>query len=362
MVTAQPGFEPELRRDPITGTWVIMADRGGRPSGKVVEKERPKSVCPFEPGREDRTPPETWAVRPEGQPNGPGWLLRVVPNAFPALRRDLGLQRAGLGLLEHVSGYGVHEVIVETPDHYAQLRTMSAEQACLILDAYAKRLADLRSDPKLRHVVVFRNYRARAGASLSHPHSQVIALPIVPRLVKEKLSTARQYYAQHERCIFCDLIRQELSEGCRLVAANEDFLALVPYAARFPYEVHIYPRCHQHDFVLLQAEQKRKLVQLLQEVLQSYYELLGDHEKGLNVPYNMVLQTAPNPAPRPGRPDYWGTLEADYHWHIELIPRLSKMAGFEWGSGFYINPVLPERAAAQLQSQRQPAAHKMPRL
>ncbi len=344
-------FAPELRRDPITGIWVIIANRGGRPSGKVEETAVPESACPFCPRHEDVTPPEISAVRPGGgEPNGPGWLLRVVPNKFRALDVDLPLERQGIGMYDRISGRGAHEVIIETPDHSALLYEMPVEQVLLILGAYEERLADLRRDRNLRHVVIFRNYRAVAGASLPHPHSQIIALPIVPKLVKDKLRAARDYFSERERCIFCDLIRQEMPGGERLVAENEHFVAVVPFAARFPYEVHIYPRRHQHDFPLITGEEKLALIDNLQNVLRRYYALLGDQERRWNVPYNMVLQTAPNTVARPGKPDYWGTIEYDYHWHIELIPRLTKMAGFEWGTGFYINVVQPERAAQELRS------------
>lgn len=341
-------FPPELRRDPITGIWVIIANRGGRPSGKVEEKVLPRSACPFCPGREHSTPPEIYAVRGEWRGGEADWLLRVVPNKFRALDADIELERQGLGMYDWISGRGAHEVIIETPDHDAVLRSMAREDVKRILDAYAVRLADLRKDADLRHVVIFRNYRGVAGASLPHPHSQIIALPIVPKLVKDKLMAAREYFTRHERCIFCDLMQQELFDGRRIVLENEHFMGFVPYAARFPYEVHIFPRRHHHDFLQMSEEESWALVDTLQGVLQRYFVLLGDRETGWNVPYNMVLQTAPNTVPRPGRPDYWGTIQYDYHWHIELIPRLTKMAGFEWGTGFHINIVQPERAASDL--------------
>ena len=351
-------FKPELRRDPITGIWVIIANRKGRPSGQIEEKPLPETGCPFCPGREHSTPAEIYAVRPNGRPNGPGWLIRVVPNKFKALDVDLLLQRRGLGMYDWISGRGAHEVIIETPNHNAQLRNMPPEDVKRLLDTYALRLEDLRRDRDLRHVVIFRNYRTIAGASLPHPHSQIIALPIVPKLVKDKLMAAREYFIGHERCIFCDLIQQELLENRRIVVRNEHFIAIVPYAARFPYELHIYPLRHQHDILLMTEEEQWSLIQILQDVLNRWYAILGDHEKGWNVPYNMVLQTSPNTVPRPGRPDYWGTIQYDYHWHIELIPRLTKMAGFEWGTGFHINTVLPERAASELRAVEEQAPSK----
>lgn len=350
MSDKQEGFEPELRRDPTTGIWVVIANRSGRPSGSTErEKVLPASACPFCPMKEQTTPPEINAIRPDGGgPNSPGWTLRVVPNKFRAFDADLALRRQGMGMYDYMTASGAHEVIIETPDHEAMLRNMPQEHVGLILDEYRHRLIDLRQDPRFRHVIIFRNYRVVAGASLPHPHSQVIATPVVPKLVKDKLATAREHFQERERCLFCDIVAQEIYDGRRVVNQNEHFLAMVPFAARFPYELHIFPKRHQHDFTLMTEEEKWGLVDILQDSLTRYYLLLGDHDAGWNVPYNMVLGTAPNILPRPGRPDYWGTIEYDYHWHIELIPRLTKMAGFEWGTGFYINVVLPERAASDL--------------
>jgi UDPglucose--hexose-1-phosphate uridylyltransferase len=360
MSDKQDSFEPELRRDPTTGIWVVIANRSGRPSGETErEKILPASACPFCPMKETTTPPEIYAVRPGGgEPNSPGWDLRVVPNKFRAFDADLPVKRQGIGMYDYMTACGAHEVIIETPEHDAQLRSMPVEQLGLILDSYRMRLVDLRKDPRFRHIIIFRNYRVVAGASLPHPHSQVIATPVVPKLVKDKLTMARAHFQERERCLFCDIVAQETYDGRRVVSQNESFLALVPFAARFPYEVHIFPKRHQHDFVLMTEEEKWGLVEILQDSLSRYYALLGDHEIGWNVPYNMVLGTAPNTLPRPGRPDYWGTIEYDYHWHIELIPRLTKMAGFEWGTGFYINVVLPERAASDLAHAHEIASEK----
>ncbi|MBC7286526.1 MAG: galactose-1-phosphate uridylyltransferase [Armatimonadetes bacterium] len=349
--TVSQRFPPELRRDPVTGVWVIIADRAGRPSGSAEERELPKESCPFCPGHESITPSEVYAVRPGGgEKDGPGWVLRVVPNKFQALSPSVALVRSGFGLYDQMTGRGVHEVIIETPEHDANLFQMPRAQLRLVIDTYAQRLQSLREDASLRHVVIFRNYRAVAGASLRHPHSQIIALPIVPRLVKDKLMRAREYYVDRERCIFCDLLQNEAVVKERIVSQNRHFVALIPYAARFPYELQIYPLRHQHDLLLMTDEERWGLVDILKDTLARYYCVLGDHEKMLNVPYNMVIETAPNCLPRPGRPDYWGTIQLDYHWHIQLIPRLTKMAGFEWGTGFFINVIRPERAAEELRA------------
>ncbi len=364
-MAADQQFPPELRKDPITGIWVIIADRGGRPSGKLEERELPPEGCPFCPGNEHMTPPEIYAVRPDGgEANGPGWQIRVVPNRFKALDADMTLVREGVGMYDKMSGCGAHEVIIETPDHYGLLCSMPRDQVVRVLETYRARLEDLRRDPRFRHVIVFRNYRLAAGASLRHPHSQVIALPIVPKLVKDKLISALEHFRSKERCIFCDVIRQEMYDAQRIVAQNEHFIAIVPFAARFPYETHIYPLRHCYDFVLIHEEEVWTLAAILQDVLARFFKLFGEvgpdgHER--NVPYNIVLQTAPNTLPRPGHPEYWGTIEYDYHWHIEIIPRLSRVAGFEWGTGFYINSRRPEEAAHDLRTafEREEAPQKV---
>jgi UDPglucose--hexose-1-phosphate uridylyltransferase len=337
----------ELRKDPIVQRWVIIAaERGQRPSdfrSETTVKEINPRACPLCPHNEDRTPPEVYAVRPDGsQPNTPGWLVRVVPNKFPALRRDGEVRRKGWGMFDSMDGIGEHEVVIETPDHSADWDTMSLEHLCLVLKTYQVRLTALMQDSRFRYILIFRNYGAQAGASLSHPHSQIIALPIVPQLPKEELNAARRYFLDKERCLFCDLIAQEQALGQRVVYESEHLVALSPFAARFPYELHLFPKSHSHDFAKAEESILADFAFALHRLVRAVKELLG------NPSYNFVLHTAPNPVPRPGRPDYWGTLPYDYHWHLEFIPRLTRIAGFEWGTGFYINPVSPEAAADAL--------------
>jgi UDPglucose--hexose-1-phosphate uridylyltransferase len=335
----------ELRKDPIVERWVIIAaERGRRPSDFKPEPPAPTSSgCPFDAGMEAKTPEEVFAIRPGGgPPNSPGWEVRVVPNKFPALSTEGDVTHHGIGLLDWMTGVGAHEVVIESPSHDFNFALAPPEHMVLIFNAFIQRLQDLRGDVRFRHVIVFRNHGTTAGASLSHPHSQLIALSITPEAVREKLNAAREYYQRKERCIFCDLIEQEMALPERVIYTNEHFVALSPFAARFPFEVHIFPRRHAYDFTLMNQDQKVGLADCLQFVLRRYNEELSDP------PYNLMLQTVPNLVPRPGRPDYWGTIQYDYHWHIEILPRLTKQAGFEWGTGFFINPVSPEDAAGFL--------------
>ena len=338
----------ELRKDPIVDRWVIIAaERGRRPSDFEPTPEPPTSEgCPFCEGNEATTPAEIYAVRDGTAPNTPGWQVRVVPNKFPALAIEGELKRSGFGRLDRMTGVGAHEVIIESPNHFDDIPAMSTDHVALILDTYARRTEDLRRDERFHHTIIFRNYKSAAGASLSHPHSQLIALPFVPKITKEKLNSAREHYQRKERCIFCDLIEQELSmpEQERVIYCNDCFVILSPFAARFPFSVEIYPLQHCHDFVEMDSTTRLALAQALQFIFGQYKDTLADPA------YNMTLQTAPNTSPRPGHPDYWSSLAYDYHWHLEIFPRLTKVAGFEWGTGCYINPVAPEDAAQYLRS------------
>jgi UDPglucose--hexose-1-phosphate uridylyltransferase len=331
----------ELRKDPILDRWVIIAaERGRRPSDfKPEPPAPPPAACPFCAGNEEKTPAEVYAVREGSLPNTPGWEVRVVPNKFPALSFEGDVTHHGVGLLDRMTGVGAHEVVIEAPEHGFRFEAAPLDHMLKLIGTFRQRLTDLRQDKRFRHMIVFRNWGDAAGASLSHPHSQIIALSVVPDLVKQKLRAARAHFRHKERCIFCDLIEQEVALPDRVIFQNEHCVVLSPFAARFPFEAQVYPRRHSYDFTLMTHEEQVGFIEGLQFVLQRYVSELSDP------PYNLMVQTAPNPVPRPGRPEYWGTLEFDFHWHVELIPRLTKMAGFEWGTGFFINPVAPEEAA-----------------
>ena len=322
----------ELRKDPVTGRWVIIStERGKRPSDFGIQKNKSKEgFCPFDPGNEDKTPPEILAFRQDGTPpNGPGWRLRVVPNKFPALRVEGEINREGVGLYDKVSGIGAHEVIIESPNHQDSLTTLSPKQFEEVLWAYRHRMLDLRKDTRLRYAMIFKNHGEAAGATLEHSHSQLIALPIVPHLVMEEMAGSRDYYSYKERCIFCDIIRQEIQQGERVVLENAEFIVVAPFASFSPFEAWILPKRHGSFFEESQVHEIQSLSWIFQETLKRL-------EKALNFPpYNFTLHTTPFNE---------RNLEY-YHWHFEIIPKLTKFAGFEWGSGFFINPTPPEEAA-----------------
>ncbi|MBC7092517.1 galactose-1-phosphate uridylyltransferase [Candidatus Bipolaricaulota bacterium] len=335
---------PELRRGLITQKWVIIApERAMRPSDYRTDGDealrQPLENCPFCPGHEHMTPPEVYRVS-DGKN---GWRVRVVPNKYAALTSYPELGRAGVaGFFDRMNGVGAHEVVIETPDHDKELPDLTEDHLKVVVDVYALRLRELMKNGWHRYVLLFKNHGSRAGASLAHPHAQIIATPVVPGDVRARLHVAKDYYDRKERCVFCDMLLQELHEGQRVVAEVDGYVILAPYDSRFPFEIHIYPRYHAHDFTAMNEEQRRGLARVLRQALGALKALLGDP------PYNFVLQTAPNPVPRPGKPGYWATLQYDYHWHIEVIPRLTRVAGFEWGTGFYINPMPPEDAARYL--------------
>jgi UDPglucose--hexose-1-phosphate uridylyltransferase len=320
---------PELRKDPVVERWVIIAtERARRPMDFAPETVAPsgREGCPFCPGREDRTPPEVF--RSGSSEDGP-WTVRVVPNKFPALHLDGEVQAVGEGIYDRIDGIGAHEVVIETPDHFAGLGTLPAAHVGEVLVAYRERLVALRKDPRLEYVLIFKNHGVTAGASLEHPHSQLIATPILPELVAKELEGAVRYFRMKERCVWCDIVRQERRDGARLVLEEEGFVAVAPYASRFPYELCILPTIHRSSFESLLPDEVDALARLLREVIGRLARLFGDP------PYNFALHTAPL---RETDPEH-------FHWHLELMPKLTRLAGFELGTGFFINPTPPEDAA-----------------
>jgi UDPglucose--hexose-1-phosphate uridylyltransferase len=324
---------PEFRKDPVVGRWVIIAtDRAKRPTDFIRESVviRGSRFCPFCYGNESKTPPEILAYRKDGSSrDASGWSVRVVPNKFPALGIEGSLNRQGEGLFDKMNGIGAHEVIIETPDHRATLATLPSEQLESVLLAYRDRIVDLKKDRRFKYILIFKNHGAAAGATLEHTHSQLIALPVVPKRVAEEVAGARDYFVYKERCIFCDILRQEMSADVRLVAENDLFAALSPFAPRFPFELWLVPKVHQAAFEESSQEDLQQLAVLLKDML-SRLDVVLDHPA-----YNYVIHTSPVPE----------HLNDYYHWHLEVMPKLTNLAGFEWGTGFHINPTSPEEAA-----------------
>lgn len=326
---------PELRKDPVLGRWIIISrERRKRPTDFPIEPSRGNGgFCPLCPGNESFTPPEVFAVRPGGLiTDGPGWQVRVVPNKFPALIIEGELEREGVGLYDRMSGIGAHEVIIESPNHEENFADLSPEAMALVFNSYKERTLDLEKDPRFQYVMVFKNHGSAAGASLEHSHSQLIALPILPRMIVSELEGAESHFKYKERCVFCDIIRQEIQQKERVVCESDQFITITPFAPRTPFEMWVLPKKHSSAFYSQNDEELVALAEIFGESLRRLNSCID------NVPYNFVLHTEPL---RSGGLEY-------YHWHFEIVPKLTSIAGFEWGSGFYINPLPPEEAAAYL--------------
>lgn len=323
---------PDLRKDPITGRWVIIStDRARRPTDFTRQKVTIKGdrFCPFCPGHESKTPPEVLAFRPSGQANEPGWTLRAVPNKFPALRVEGELDRQGEGLYDRMNGVGAHEVIIESPDHDATLAKLSEVRVADLFFAMRDRINDLGRDPRLRYMLVFKNHGEGAGATLEHTHTQLIALPVVPKRVQEEINGARRYFEFRDRCVYCDIVQQEIASEVRVVHRTAHFLVIAPFASSFPFESWIVPLRHASHFNQSPPEVIHDLGAVMRTLAVKLDRALEEP------PYNFVLHTSPV---REGEQEH-------YHWHIEVSPKLTRVAGFEWGSSFFINPTPPEEAA-----------------
>jgi UDPglucose--hexose-1-phosphate uridylyltransferase len=332
---------PEFRKDPVTGQWVIIArERANRPFAFGLPTEPPhEGPCPFCSSQEKQTPSEVLAYRPAGSPRDAcDWWLRVVPNKFPALVSHEPVRRAGNGMYDMINGMGIHEVVIETPTHETHIADMAPREVEEIIWAYRDRTVEMCKDPRLEYVMIFKNHKREAGASLDHPHSQIIATPIVPKRVEEEIQGSQRYFEYKERCVFCDMIAQEVKDNERVVFEGDLFIAFMPYASRFPFECCILPKEHASFFHDIQKNEVADFAKVLRETIRRIKTALDDP------PFNWMLHTTP----------LHDNENAYYHWHMEIIPKLTRPAGFEWGTGFYINPFSPEDAVKTLNAQATP--------
>lgn len=324
-----------LRFDATTRDWVLFAPARARrphPPAERSREEQPASTCPFCPGHEDRTPGEILRL---GADHEGGWSVRVVPNKFPALERSASPGQTELGrVFREMGGYGVHEVVVASPDHSSALARQPTGQIERVLRVIHERFTALMKDRLLRAIVVFENHGERAGTSLSHPHWQIIATPVVPHHLRLKQAIAMDYFDRTSRCLHCVTLDEELAAGERVLAANDDYVAVLPFASHVAYQLRILPREHRASFAGVAPSRLRSLAEILRDVLARLDRLLGDPD------YNLTLATAP----------IGDEQERYFLWHIDVLPRLATPAGFEIGSGMSINPVLPEQAARELRA------------
>ncbi len=322
---------PEFRQNQATKEWVILApERGQRPQDYVASlSDRTalpsyKQGCPFCVGNESETEKPV-CVRPEQG----DWQVRVVPNKYAALKPDLATTRTRVGSFLAAKGFGIAEVVIEHPRHDTTLALMETDEVANVLRAYRDRHFDIRGNDKINLVTVFRNHGHRAGTSLEHPHSQIIATPIVPPHVRYPLEQAVLHYDEHGTCVYCDMIEEEIRQEERIIVDSENFVAFCPFAARSPFESRIYPKRHMAAYISISEDEIVELAGLLREVLSRLYHGLGDPD------YNYVIRSSPI-----GDED-----TRHLHWYMVIIPKISIPAGFEIGSGIYINTVAPEESA-----------------
>lgn len=323
---------PEIRKDPVFGRWVIIAsERGLRPNEfrPGAGPDGKAYVCPFCAGNEALTPPAIYTLPGEG-----GWRLRVVRNKYPALVGEGEMGNRRDGIYDRMDGMGFHEVVIETPDHAQALESMSDEAVADVLRTFVLRVKELKKDQRIKYVMIFKNHGRNAGASLLHPHSQIISMPMAPLRVMQEIDGAADYHDERGTCVFCDIVKEETEFKRRIVGENADFLAVTPYASRFSFETWILPKAHASHFEDMPDAQAAALAGIVKATLAKLSASLPD------LSYNLIVHTMPVQEPS----------AAHYHWHIEIMPKLSHVAGFEWGTGFYINTVSPEDAAAALNS------------
>jgi UDPglucose--hexose-1-phosphate uridylyltransferase len=326
---------PELRQNPATKEWVVIAsERSKRPEdihGPTAIRSEDISTCPFCPGNEYMTPGEKLAYRDFGtRPDSPGWWLRIVPNKFPALITKGSTGRAKVeDFFTMMDGLGEHDVLIESPDHKLSIATMDQKQVEEIFIAYRERFLALAKDSRYEMIIIFKNHGVAAGTSLSHPHSQIIATPVTPNHVRHRLEEAMHYFDDTGKCVYCEMILKEKKFHERVVQETENFLVFEPFASRSPFETWIIPKIHISSFGSSTPQQMKELAFVMRNTMAKIYHILN------NPDYNFVVNTSPL---------HEEFLEY-FHWHIQILPRVSSVAGFELGSGIYINTVIPEIAA-----------------
>ena len=327
----------ELRQNRITGEWVIIAtERSQRPADFHRKNELPKpprfvADCPFCPGNEEMTPPEILAARPANpHQNSKGWKVRVVSNKFPALNTfNSANWFHEANFFNAVEGYGIHDVIVDTPRHDLTIGTMSYEEVELLFQIYQERYRQIEKDEQILMITVFRNQGAQAGASLEHPHSQLIATPIIPTRIQMRLDVAKDYFQTHKRCITCDMIERTLSVEARVIVDSERYVVFHPFASQAPFETWIVPKRHNPSYGEATPEEVKELAHIMRDILHKMYLGLGDPD------YNYLIQPSPTNTHFRDR----------YHWYLQILPRVTPTVGFEVCSGIYISTARPEETA-----------------
>jgi len=332
----------EMRYNFLKDTYIVFStERAKRPHDykhKLEAEIGTAENCPFEYGNENKTPAEVFAIREKNtKPNTPEWKVRVIPNKYPAVKSDINFFRENEGIYLKLSGYGYHEVLIDTPDHYKQIYNFSIEEIKNSFVAVKERFLSISKDKKIKYIQFFKNHRKEAGSSLFHSHSQIIAIPIVPREVKFQISQLKSYFMKNKKCYLCEEIDFEIKEEKRVIYQNDEFLSYCPYYSIFPFEVRIIPKKHLSRFEHIDEISLTSLSEILQFVVRKIYRILN------NPAFNLILYTSPFNTEE--------NFELFNHWYIEILPRLTTIAGFELGTGFYINTTYPEDAAKFLKQE-----------
>jgi UDPglucose--hexose-1-phosphate uridylyltransferase len=322
----------EIRKDPVTNRWVItLDDRNFKPgSGYGIEKDLPErdNACPFCPGNEDKTGKVIYSVK---NPDD-SWNIRVIPNNNPYLKVETQLKNKGVGIFDIMTGTGANEVIIESPRHDLDLDRLEIGHITSIIRTYKDRILDLKNDTRLEYMLIFKNRGSRAGENIHHLHSQLMALPVVPASITDEMDSSLKYFSFKKRCVYCDILENELMLKERLIKETEHFILAAPFASQTPFEMWVLPRRHSAHFHAITEQESRDLAYILKDAVTRLSRALN------NPSYNYMIHSAPV---KQGELDH-------YHWHIEILPRVKPIAGFEWGSGFFINPTLPEDSASYL--------------
>jgi UDPglucose--hexose-1-phosphate uridylyltransferase len=331
----------ELRQNRITGEWVIIAsERASRPEDFHTHEEKPpipehKASCPFCPGNESMTPPESLADREDTEANAPGWQVRVIPNKYPALDpRGEATWFNEVNFFNAVAGYGVHDVIIDHPRHDLTIATMPLADVERLFFIYRERYRQLEKNEHILLINIFRNYGRKAGASLEHPHSQVLGTPIIPTRIQHRLNMAKEYYQIHNKCITCDMVERTLQVKERVVLNTRRFVVFQPFASQSPFETWIVPKRHCCSFGEITNNECRELAEIMRDMLWRMYSSLGDPD------YNYLIQASPTNT----------RYREKYHWYAQIIPRVTASVGFELSSGIYISTARPEETAEFLRA------------
>jgi UDPglucose--hexose-1-phosphate uridylyltransferase len=330
----------ELRRDILLGRWIEVLSESKEPSEYHLptDKGSAEETCVFCSGRETETLPEITSMRKQGTlPNTPGWWVRAIPCFNPLFKVEGNLDRRGVGLYDRMNSIGANEILIESPGHSVKPEDMGLEQMVRVIKLYRDRIVDLNKDLRLRYILVSKNSMFDPWGTFYHPASSLVATPVIPKRIKDELENAKQYYDYKERCIFCDIIREELKVGDRIILESKNFLCFCPYASSFPFESWIIPKKHSCDFQEISHEEIEDMGFILMSILKKIRAVF----KG-ETPLSYFLHTAPNRVPRR---NHWHTLGDDYHWHLEIIPRIIRRSGFELGSGLFVLTTSPEKAA-----------------